>query len=157
MSIKMTRAEREAFLADIRVGILAITDPGRGPLTLPIWYGYQPGGEIWFATDAGTRKGRLLRQGERVSLCVQTETPPYKYVSIEGPVTSITRNDLERDVRPLAHRYLGQKLGDMYIEQTGGGDARNDGILVRVRPERWSTADFGKEFSVNPRVADPGQ
>ena len=32
----MSVAEREAFLADVHVGILAIERPGRGPLALPI-------------------------------------------------------------------------------------------------------------------------
>ena len=28
----MTKAEREAFLADVHVGVLAVDEPGRGPL-----------------------------------------------------------------------------------------------------------------------------
>src|SRR3954454_13623250 len=39
----MTQGEREAFLADVHVGLLAIDDPGRAPLTLPIWYLYRDG------------------------------------------------------------------------------------------------------------------
>ncbi len=45
MSLAMTRQEREAFLADLHVGIISIDEPGRGPLTAPIWYDYEPGGE----------------------------------------------------------------------------------------------------------------
>jgi hypothetical protein len=73
----------------------------------------------------------------------QTETPPYKYVSVEGPITSIDKPDLERDERPMAHRYLGAESGDGYIEATrGDGDA--DNILVKMRPERWLTIDYAK-------------
>jgi hypothetical protein len=32
MSLAMTRQEREAFLADVHVGIISIADEGRGPL-----------------------------------------------------------------------------------------------------------------------------
>jgi len=46
----MTRAEREAFLAGVHVGVLAIADPARGPLAVPIWYDYAPGGELRFVT-----------------------------------------------------------------------------------------------------------
>ena len=46
----MSRDEREAFLADLHVGVLAINDSGQGPLTIPIWYDYQPGGELWILT-----------------------------------------------------------------------------------------------------------
>ena len=34
----MTKEERAAFLADVHVGVLAVDEPGRGPLSLPIWY-----------------------------------------------------------------------------------------------------------------------
>jgi nitroimidazol reductase NimA-like FMN-containing flavoprotein (pyridoxamine 5'-phosphate oxidase superfamily) len=118
MSLAMTRQEREAFLADVHVGIISIPDEGRGPLTVPIWYAYDPGGELRVVTARASRKGRLLAHAGRFSLCAQTETPPYKYVSVEGPVMATEAADLERDVRPLAHRYLGAAMGDRYIEQT---------------------------------------
>ena len=142
----MTRHEREAFLAEVHVGVLGITESAHGPLTLPIWYHYQPDGELRFITGRGSHKGRLLIPGARVSLCVQTETPPYKYVSVEGPVVGVDTADLERDVRPMARRYLGREGGDAYIEYTRTAHPEQDDILVRVRIERWLTMDFAKEF-----------
>lgn len=149
MSLKMTRDEREAFLADVHVGIISIAEAGRGPLAVPIWYGYAPGGDLWIVTEGNSRKGKLLSSLQRFSLCVQTEEPPYKYVSVEGPVTSIAAADLERDLRPLAHRYLGKELGDGYIEATGGAESRAGSIVVRMRPERWLTTDYSKQFSAS--------
>lgn len=148
MSLKMTKPEREAFLAELHVGMISIADPDRGPLTVPIWYDYEPGGELWILTERGSRKGRLLDKVERFSLCVQTETPPYKYVSVEGPITSIEKADLERDVRPMAHRYLGPELGDGYVEATRG-DGEVDNILVKMRPQRWLTTDYSKQFAID--------
>src|SRR5437773_571739 len=72
-----------------------------------IWYSYEPGGEIRIITARSSRKGKLLEQAGRFSLCAQAETPPYKYVSVEGPIVAIEGADLERDRRPLAHRYFG--------------------------------------------------
>ena len=141
MSLTMTQAEREGFLAEVHVGILSIPEAGRGPLTAPVWYGYEPGGDLWFVTGRGSRKGRLLQQDVRVSLCAQTEQPPYSYVSIEGPVCAVTEVDVERDVRPLAHRYLGRELGDQYV----ASEADSDSILVRIRPERWLSVDYGNQ------------
>ena len=146
MSLVMTRQEREAFLADVHVGIISIAENGRAPLSVPIWYGYAPGGELWVVTERGSRKGRLLEKARRFSLCVQTETPPYKYVSVEGPITEIAASTLERDERPLAHRYLGPEMGERYLEATGGADARGDNVVVRMRPERWLTVDYRKQF-----------
>jgi nitroimidazol reductase NimA-like FMN-containing flavoprotein (pyridoxamine 5'-phosphate oxidase superfamily) len=146
MSLAMTRQEREAFLADVHVGIISILEPGRGPLTVPIWYSYEPGGELRVVTARASRKGQLLERAGRFSLCAQTETPPYKYVSVEGPLVAIEVADLERDIRPLARRYLGAAMGDRYIEQTRGEFERVENVLVRMRPERWFTVDYAKEY-----------
>src|SRR5262249_24347690 len=51
MSLSMTKAEREAFLADVHVGIVSIPEPGAAPVTAPIWYRYEPGGQIEIITD----------------------------------------------------------------------------------------------------------
>ena len=142
---RMSRAEREEFLAAVRVGVLSIADGTRGPLTVPVWYGYEPGGEVWFVTDRDSRKGKRLLLVDRVALCVQTETPPYRYVSVEGPIAGIERADLERHSRVLAHRYLGAEMGDRYLAGSGPED-RDGSIVVRVRPERWLSVDYSKAF-----------
>jgi nitroimidazol reductase NimA-like FMN-containing flavoprotein (pyridoxamine 5'-phosphate oxidase superfamily) len=146
MSLAMSRREREAFLAGVHVGVISIAEEGRGPLTVPIWYSYEPGGELRIVTERSSRKGALLERHRRFSLCAQTETPPYKYVSVEGPVVAIERADLEKDLRPLARRYLGRELGDRYIEAAAGEAGRAQTVLVRMRPERWLTVDYGKEL-----------
>jgi nitroimidazol reductase NimA-like FMN-containing flavoprotein (pyridoxamine 5'-phosphate oxidase superfamily) len=145
MSLQMSRTEREAFLAAVHVGVISIAEPGRGPLSAPIWYAYQPGGELWLVTDRDSRKGRLLERAGRFSLCVQSEQPPYQYVSVEGPITAIVPSQLERDVRPLAHRYLGREAGDRYLASTGGAESRGGSIRVSLRPERWLSVDYSKE------------
>jgi hypothetical protein len=55
--------------------------------------------------------------------------------------------DRERHVRPLARRYLGVELGDRYVEATSGGAGEGGEILVRMRPERWLTVDYAKQFA----------
>ena len=97
------------------MGVISISEKGRGPLTAPVWYAYEPGGEVSIAIERSSRKMQLLEKGRRVSFCVQCETPPYKYVSVEGPVVDIDASDVERDERPMARRYLGEKRGDHYI------------------------------------------
>jgi nitroimidazol reductase NimA-like FMN-containing flavoprotein (pyridoxamine 5'-phosphate oxidase superfamily) len=146
MSLAMTRAEREAFLAALHVGVIALPEAEHGPLTVPIWYAYEPGGDVRIITDRDSRKGRLLAVGARVSLCVQNETPPYQYVSVEGPIVSIDPTDPEHDGRPMAHRYLGKELGDAYVAATAGDRTAGGSVLVRIRPERWLTVDYKKQF-----------
>ena len=63
MSLIMTKQEREAFLADVHVGIISISDEGRGPFTVPIWYAYDSGGDLRIMTGRESRKGQLLARG----------------------------------------------------------------------------------------------
>lgn len=136
----MTRAAREAFLADTHVAVLSVDEDGRGPLLVPVWYWYRPGGDVHVVTGGATRKVQLLRLAGRASLCVQTETPPYKYVTVEGPVTIAGRPEWERDVREVALRYLGPQMGEMYLAATAA--EHETAVLVRLRPERWQSVDF---------------
>ena len=145
MSTTMTSEEREAFLADVRVGILSLNQEGRGPLTTPVWYAYEPGGDVQFATERASRKGKLLEEGVRISLCVQEEAPPYKYASVEGSIIRIEPSDAERHERALAHRYLGPEAGDRYMESATDDCDDDTMILIHMRPERWLTADYSKE------------
>jgi uncharacterized protein len=141
MSLAMSKPQREAFLAGLHVGVISIAEDGRGPLTIPIWYNYEPGGVVRFVTGGASRKTALIRKAGRLSLCVQTETAPYQYVSIEGPVT-IGAPDFERDIRAMAHRYLGAQMGETYLQMTAA--ERTNTILVSVKPERWLTVDYTK-------------
>lgn len=133
----MTKAEREEFLADLHVGLLAIDEPGRGPLNLPIWYLYRDG-EVLIGMGGQSLKARLLRNAGRATLLVQTEDPPYKYVSVEGPVTveAVQRDDLE-----MASRYLGPELGQWYADNN---PSTAESVTVILRPEHWRTHDFAK-------------
>ena len=141
----MTRAEREAFLAEPHIGVLSIPDSGKGPLSSPVWYDYVPGGKVvWFLTQKTTCKGRLLTIVGRVSLLAQTTASPYRYVSIEGPVSKIVPADLSADLLPMAQRYLGEQAGKDYAAALAGKYALGTAIKVMLRPERWLTVDYAK-------------
>lgn len=140
MGLAMTTEEREAFLADLHVGVIAIERDDGPPLAVPIWYDYRPGGDLWVLTGADSHKGRLLLAAERFSLCVQEESPPfYRYVSVEGPVRTITAADVENDTRPMAHRYFGPDLGDTYVDSSD-----DQSLKFVMRPDRWWSVDYSK-------------
>lgn len=144
MSFAMTREEREVFLAAVHVGVLAVARDGRAPLAVPIWYDYTPGGEVRVITGHGSRKAALIERASRFSICVQDEAPPYRYVTVEGPVVAIESADRERDTRSMARRYLGVAGGDRYMTDTENAAAGEGDVVIRMRPERWLTADYGK-------------
>ena len=142
MSITMTRTEREAFLAEVHVGVISVERANAAPLCVPIWYDYAPDTGVWVITGGQSQKGRALAAAGRFSLCAQVETPPfYRYVSVEGPI-ELADADRERHLRPLARRYLGVEGGDRYTETSAG--APGETLLVTLRPERWLTVDYGK-------------
>ncbi len=144
MDFKMTVDERQAFLAETRVGVICVAEEGRGPLAVPVWYNYQPGGDICIWTGANSRKSQLLRKVKRISFCVQDPTPPaYKYVSVEGTF-SIRPVDIEQDIKPMAIRYYGPTHGEAYYQDVRKGNNWKNDILICIHPERWYSADFGK-------------
>lgn len=138
--LDMTTDEREQFVRDVRVGVLSIARLDKGPLALPVWYEYDDG-EVIISIDDTSVKAKLLRRAGRASMTVQDETPPYRYVMVEGPVTVAPE---QRDPLALPTRYLGPELGAWYAEQNAGSTT---GTIVRLRPERWLTCDYGKMTS----------
>jgi nitroimidazol reductase NimA-like FMN-containing flavoprotein (pyridoxamine 5'-phosphate oxidase superfamily) len=133
----MTHAERDAFLADVHVAVLSVERPGRGPLALPVWYAYR-NGVIEIGMSGTSLKAQLLRTAGRATITVQTETPPYKYIAVEGAVVvdSIQRDDFE-----MASRYLGPEMGKWYAENN---PSTPESVVARLTPETWNTMDFAK-------------
>ena len=139
MSLSMSRAEREEFLAGVHVAVLSVAAPdGRGPLTAPVWYTYQPGGTVNVATGRGTRKALAIEAAGRISLCAQQERMPYKYVTVEGPVVMAVATEAER--LELARRYLGDEGGDAYI----AANPTDGQVMIRMTPEQWLTRDYSQ-------------
>src|SRR5215208_6899268 len=88
-----TGREGQEFLAEPRIGVLSVARGGdRPPHTTPVWYAYEPGGSITFFTGTQGRKSRkaaLVETAGVLSLTVQREEFPYKYVTVEGSVSGL--------------------------------------------------------------------
>jgi len=134
-------SDRESFLAEPHIAALSVSaGDGRGPLTLPIWYQYTPGGEAWVLTEAASRKARLIEAAGRFTLMVERTMPTVRYVSVEGPVTR-TVPMTDELLREITERYLPPDQVPAYLEfaTTQLGEQ----IAIYLRPERWLTADLG--------------
>jgi PPOX class probable F420-dependent enzyme len=136
----MTTDEREKFLSDVHVGVIAVERSDRAPLSVPIWYGYEPGGEVLLWTESESLKHRLIRDAGRFSITAQDEQPPYKYVMAEGDVTGIGPAS-DAEVRQLAVRYLGEEAGNQFTDQ----NLSPTSIVIRMRPQRWISLDYSKD------------
>jgi PPOX class probable F420-dependent enzyme len=148
MSFAMSVAEREQFLAGLHVGVLSVVVPAdgegreaRAPLAVPVWYDYQAGGQVSVITGRNSRKGQAIRAAGRMSLCAQDENPPYRYVTVEGPVVIEELEPAER--LAMARRYLGAEGGDRYV--ASNPDPSDENVMFRMRPEHWLSVDYGKQ------------
>jgi hypothetical protein len=136
----LSKEEREQFLAKPQVAALSVASgPDRAPLTVPIWYDYTPGGDIWFHTSTNSRKAKLIEAAGRVSLMVDEVGERVRYVSVEGPVTR-TAPGTEEDVRAMSARHLPAEHVDAYVEFALS--AHGEQTVYFVRPERWLSADI---------------
>jgi PPOX class probable F420-dependent enzyme len=139
VSVSMSSAEREAFLAEVHVGVLAVAaGPDTGPLLTPVWYSYQPGGLVRVTTGGSSNKVRAIAAAGRISLCAQDEAPPYKYVTVEGPAVIEPAGLADR--LAIARRYLGTQGGDAFIAANPG----IDDVMIQMTPEVWRSADFSE-------------
>lgn len=134
----MTSAEREAFLSEVRIGVLGVARADGPPSLTPVWYRYLDGDVVEIVTASYTAKLDLLRASGDASLCVQREDAPPAFVTVEGPV-SITASTPQA-VEAIASRYLGPEGGAEYL----AGQGSHDDTLITLRIQRWRTIDFGK-------------
>ena len=146
MPRQLTAHECEEFLAERHVAVLSVaSDSARPPLAVPIWYGYVPGGDLTFFTGTQGRKARKTRLIEKagvVSLVVQRETLPYRYVTVEGTVVRTDAPPSAEQMLAVVRRYLPEEQAQGFVAAEIG---RPDSTLVlyTVRPDRWLSFDFG--------------
>ena len=144
----MTERERQEFLAGPHVAVLSIArEGGRTPHATPVWYAYEPGGDVTFFTGTQgrrSRKAELIGKAGAVSLTVQQEEFPYRYVTVEGTVVSEDRPPSAEQALAVARRYMPEEQARELVEVEIGHPA-GEFVLFRVRPDRWLTFDFADE------------
>ncbi|GAB7068286.1 pyridoxamine 5'-phosphate oxidase family protein [Mycobacterium hodleri] len=137
----LSQDERELFLAEPRVAALsAYAGDTRGPLVVPIWYQYTPGGEPWILTAPASRKARLIEANGFFSLMVERSEPTTRYVAVDGAVSRI-EPATEAQLEEMTRRYLSGEAADRYLEfaRTELGEH----VAIWMAPEHWLSADLG--------------
>jgi PPOX class probable F420-dependent enzyme len=139
---RLSETESQEFLADTHVAVLSVAAAdGRPPASVPIWYDYAPGGNIRINTSASSRKTKLIERAGAVTMVVQREEPPYRYVVVEGTVVEIT-TPTPMDVREaVAIRYLGEERGRAFVRDF----KITETVLFTIRPDRWISADYSED------------
>lgn len=137
----LPQPEREAFLAEPHIGALSITRPDadRAPLNVPVWYVYEPGGDLWILTGATSAKAKAAAAAGRASLMAQRLEPTVRYVTAEGPLT--IEPGTAAHLREVSERYLPPEAAAEYIKFAESNLEEN--VVLRLRPEKWLSADMG--------------
>jgi PPOX class probable F420-dependent enzyme len=144
----MTEQERQEFLAGPHVAVLSIArEGGRTPHATPVWYAYEPGGDVTFFTGTQgrrSRKAELIGKAGAVSLTVQQEEFPYRYVTVEGTVVSEDRPPSAEQVLAVARRYMPEEHAQGFAEAEFAHPS-GEFVLFTIRPDRWLSFDFAAE------------
>jgi uncharacterized protein len=148
MPRQMTEQERQEFLAEPHVGVLSVASGSdRPPLTVPIWYGYEPRGNVTFFTGTQGRKARktaLIQKAGALSLSVQHEEFPYRYVTVECTVVGADWPPSAEQMLAVARRYLPEEHAQGFVKAELEHPS-SELVLFTVRPDRWLTFDFTDE------------
>ena len=149
----MTEDERQAFLAGRHVGVVSVArGDGRPPHSTPVWYTYEPGGNISFFTGTQGRRSRkagLVREAGVLSFLVQHEEFPDRYVTVEGTVVGEDRPPSEEQVLEVVRRYLPEEQARWFADSELRQPS-SEFVLFTVRPDRWLSFDFSDENQGRP-------
>jgi nitroimidazol reductase NimA-like FMN-containing flavoprotein (pyridoxamine 5'-phosphate oxidase superfamily) len=148
MAGPLTKEEREQFLAGSHIGVLSVANTdGRPPHTVPLWYGYEPGGNVTFFTGTFGHKSKkipLIQQAGVVSLCVQQESLPYKYVTVEGTVVQTDKPPAAEQMLKIVRRYLPEDYAKGFVDEQISFP-NSELVMFTVRPDHWLSFDYSED------------
>ena len=149
----LSQVDREKYLTEGNVAVLSVdAGAGRPPASVPLWYSYEPGGDVAVNTSVSSRKARLIRAAGAATLTVQRATPPYRYVVVECQVVDAIHPAPVPVRRDIARRYLSPEGADIAVDRYDPDDQ----VLFVLRPQRWHTADFsGPSLPATDRSPEP--
>ena len=138
---EMSKREIRRFLMmGTFTGKLATVKKDGSPHIVPIWFVLESrnksGGifDIIFTTDNTSIKARNIQRNNRVSICVDDQTPPFSFVIVNGTAKTynIERDELFRIARKIALRYVGKDKAEDY----GRRNSTVGEVLVRIKPTK---------------------
>jgi len=121
---------------------LAYVGSNGRPHVIPIWFLYRDGDFI-VVTGPKAQKVRHLAKNPKVSFTVDTSTPPYKVLLVDGDATLEPVEGLAPEYEALASRYLGEGAQGYLAGMRG---RVKEQVRIRIRPSGWRVLDFVKRF-----------
>jgi hypothetical protein len=145
MATSMTEHARQVFLAEPHIATICATRiDGRPPLATPTMYAYEPGGDVTFFTGTQGRrseKSELIEKHRTLTITVQRDQPPYRYVTAECDLVRVDRPPTPDQMLAVLRRYLTwDEAQGMVAAELGSADTAV--VLYTARPVRWFATDF---------------
>jgi PPOX class probable F420-dependent enzyme len=142
---KMSKKEiREFLMSGTFTGKLATIRKDGSSHIVPIWFALDGGNncsegsrrgdhdDIIFTTDGASLKAKNIRRDNRVSICVDDQTPPFSFVTVYGTakIYRCNQSELLKFATKIAERYMGKENAELY----GKRNSTEGEVLVRIRP-----------------------
>ena len=125
-------------------GKLATVKKDGSSHVVPIWFvldgsnkngnGDRKDGDIIFTTNGSSVKAKNIERDNRVSICVDDQTPPFSFVIVYGTakIHHYRQNELFRFATRIARRYMGKDNAEDY----GRRNSAEGEVLVRIKAKR---------------------
>lgn len=91
-------------------------------------------GNIYFTTFIGSVKAENIQRDNRLSICIDDQTPPFTFVTIHGTAKlyPYKQKEVLKWATRIAKRYVGKKDSKAYGERNSGEGA----VLVQIKPTK---------------------
>ena len=130
----MSKKEIRKFLMqDTLTGKLATVKKDGSPHVVPIWFildDIDNSDNIIFTTGSTSVKARNIQRDDRVSICIDDQTPPFSFVIVYGiaKIQQFNQNELLKWATKIAERYMGKD------NAYGARNSTEGELLVRIKP-----------------------
>ena len=105
--------------------------PDGTPQVTPVWVDYDPEtNHVLVNTARGRRKERNVSRDPKVGIEMSDPDDPYRYLSVQGVVESVTAAGADAHADELAGRYMDLE------EYPNHGEEVGERVVIRIRPER---------------------
>jgi PPOX class probable F420-dependent enzyme len=138
---EMSKKEIRKFLMKgTFTGKLATVKKDGSSHIVPIWFVLDShsksdaGDDIIFTTNGTSVKAKNIQRDNRVSICVDDQTPPFSFVIVYGTakIYHYEQNKLFRLATKIAQRYMGEDNAKDY----GRRNSTEGEVLVRIKPNK---------------------
>ena len=113
------------------------------PRIVPIWFHWN-GKEIVLGGPPDAPKMKVLRDGDKVALTIDSDSMPYKVLTVRGSVRIDTVDGVAPEYAATSRRVMGEEQGQAWLNQIGPIMPRMARIFVT--PEWVGILDFETRF-----------